>query len=518
MNFINYLSFKYKLNRHKPKGSLRDLFLEVFVISFLFMVLTLILFLIIKLFPQYIQDDMNKYILGLYAFVCLISLSSSIKKFYKEYFLSPEREILLVAPIKNSQIILSRFFIVAIEIITINMMFLLPFILANYFANNIPIEIFLITIPQIVASSIFFSVIAHILFALAYIISKGRGLKTIAYSLVTFSSVGVVAIIVYLQNYSSFLLTQNKFVENIFYLLFQYPNYLLLNKIDLLNAGLFTLFVLINALCFIPIAYWMTNYCYNKGLLSISSRDLDRSFYLNKVSNVIHKCIGSHFIKKDLLYLLRSPKLFSVFVSPFLLTSVLEYKNQFASSGSLLTVLINIFTLVITSVILHILMSDDLNHQELLFSAPFDIEELYNKRVNFLHLSSFIISGTYLLTVCILESVRIEVIIYGMGQLLFITYISSRVLLSRTFKRCTKDGRGYMYDGKIIRTIVYYFFVWSVPLMIFFATLQESLVMLLDNGTFSTLGKFGNIAILVVILAMLYKGSKSNIEHKESRS
>ncbi|USK36444.1 hypothetical protein LIT25_27150 (plasmid) [Bacillus sp. F19] len=517
MNFIKYLSFKYKITRLKPKGSGKEVLAEWLGALILYVALTTILYLIVNSLSQNIQENMNKYILGLFAFLCLISISASTKKYYKEYFLSPEREILLIAPIKNSQVILSRFFIVSLEVVFFHTIFLFPFTLANYFAGNVSLEIVLITIPQIVASSIFFSAVSHILFAFAYIISKGKGLKTVAYSIMTFASVGVITIIVYFHDYKSFLLIQNDISESVLYLLFQYPKYLLDNHFNLIDAGLFTVFITINTLCLIPIAYWITNFCYKRGLLTVSLRDLEKSFYSIKISSILHKYIKNYFVRKDLLYLIRSPKLFSVYVSPILFTSVIEFRNQFASSGISLTILINVFALVITTVTLHILLSDDIEHQNLLFSTPFDIEELFKLRSTLLHILSFLVAGSYILTICILESVRVEVIIYGICQLLILTYISSKVILSRVIKRSNKDSRGYRYNGEIVKPLIYYIFVWNIPLLVFFSVIHEYLRRILENSTLSFQANTILISIIAIVIGMFYKSTKTNLDLKENR-
>lgn len=187
MNFIKYLTFKYKLNSNHRRSSAEALADKV-AFFILIAVITTIVYFVIKLFPQSIQQNMNKYSLSVFAFICVISLSSSIKKYYKEYFLSPEREILLIVPIRNSQIILSRFFIIVFDVLIIGCLFMIPFVTANYFAGNIHLGIVLITIPQIVATAILSSSFAHFLFAFAYILTKGKGLKTVAYTLMTIAS------------------------------------------------------------------------------------------------------------------------------------------------------------------------------------------------------------------------------------------------------------------------------------------------------------------------------------------
>jgi hypothetical protein len=518
MNFIKYLSFKYKLTRHKSNKSKKDVLTEWIGIIILCLSATAVLYFIINALPESVQDNMNTYIVGLFAFLCLISISSATKAFYKEYFFSPEREILLVAPIKNSQIILARFFIVVIEVLLINAAFLFPFILANYFAGNISIQIVLITIPQIIAGSIFFSALAHVIYALAFLISRGKGLKTVAFSIMTLASVGVIAVIVYVSNYKNYLLHQDEWVNKVFYLLLQYPEYLLENSVETKSVAIFTLLIILYASFTIPLVYFLTDHCYQKGLLTISLRDLDQSFYSHKTSLFIHTYVQDHFIKKDLLFVLRTPKLFSVYVSPLLFTSVIEFKNQFASSGISLTVLINIFALFITTVTLNILLSDDKDHQDLLFSIPFDYHHLYKMRSRLIQTFSFLLAGSYLLIVMILEKVELPIIIYGIVQLFILTYISSKVLLSKIMTRNTKKYSGYKYNGEIVKPLFYYLFVWNIPLLIVFSILYEYLRRIIENHSLSFQAAIILILTIIIIIGMAFKSNKTTINQEVNSS
>jgi hypothetical protein len=517
MNFIKYLTFKYKLTSHKPKQSKKELITDVIGLLFLFLALTAVLYFIINALSQGIQGNMNKYILALFAFLCLISLSASVKKFYKEYFLSAEREILLVAPIRHSQIILARFSIVAIEILSINTIFLLPFILANYAAGNIPFAIILVTIPQLIAGSIFFSALSHMLFALAFIISRGKGLKTVAYSIMTLASVGVIAVIVYTGNYKQYLLDQNEWIEKIFYVLLQYPVLLMENPSGVTHFAAFSLAVIINAAFYILPVYFIMSFCYKKGMLTVSSKDLEKSFYSNKATVVIHKFIDNYFLKKDLLYLIRTPKLFSVYVSPLLFTSVIEFKNQFASSGITLTILINVFSLIITTVTLNIILSDDKEHQELLYSIPFNYHELLRVRSRLVHVISFLVSGAYLLIIMLLQKVDEAIILYGIGHLFILTYISSRVYLSRIMQRNLKKYSGYKYNGELVKPLFYYLFVWNIPILVLFTIFHVYILELLENQFLSVKAVTILIFIVVIIIGMIYKSNKTTIKQEVSK-
>lgn len=510
MNFIKYLTFKYKLNSNHRRSSAEALADKV-AFFILIAVITTIVYFVIKLFPQSIQQNMNKYSLSVFAFICVISLSSSIKKYYKEYFLSPEREILLIVPIRNSQIILSRFFIIVFDVLIIGCLFMIPFVTANYFAGNIHLGIVLITIPQIVATAILSSSFAHFLFAFAYILTKGKGLKTVAYTLMTIASVGVIAIIVFLQNYKSFFLVHDYWIRGIFHVLFKYPEYLLANQINGANAGIFTLISIANMIILLFLAYSLTGYCYKKGLLSVSSRDLEKSFYISKISVALNKYVQNFFLKKDILYLIRSPKLFSVYITPVLFTSVLEIKIQFASSGVFFSIFISVFTAIITAITLSLLQTDDLDHTDLLFSIPFDIESLFKSRCILLFILSTLVSGTFVILICIAESVRWEFILFSLVQLLLMSYISSKVLVSRVIHKSNKNSAGYRYDGSLARTIFYYILVWNIPLLILFSILYGFLMHTVENNSLSIQAVIILLIAFLTVISMIYKSTQITI-------
>lgn len=511
MNFIKYLSFKYKLNSNQRRSSAEAL-AEKVAFFVLIAIVTAIVYFIVKLFPQSIQENMNQYAMGVFAFVYVISLSSSVKKYYKEYFLAPEREILLIAPIRNSQIILSRFFIIAFDVLVFGCIFLIPFVTANYFAGNIHFGIVLITIPQVLAIAIVSSFFAHILFAFAYILTKGKGLKTVAYTLVVIASIGVIAIIVFLQNYKSFFLVQDHLLKGIFHVLFKYPEYMLANQIAGADIGIFTLISIINMFILLFLAYSLTSYCYKKGLLSVSSRDLEKSFYISKLSMFLNKHIENFFLKKDILYLIRSPKLFSVYITPILFTSVLEIRIQFASLGVFFSIFISVFTAIIVSITLNLLQTDDLNHKNLLFSIPFDIESLFKSRSILLFTLSTLVAGTFITFICIFESVSWEVLLFSLVQLLLMTYISSKVLVSRVICKSNKNSAGYRYNGSLAGTIFYYMMVWNIPLLILFSILSGFLMYAVESS--SSLPIYAGIVLIIIcliVLAMFYRSTRIHI-------
>ncbi|RAK15642.1 hypothetical protein B0I26_1192 [Anoxybacillus vitaminiphilus] len=245
--------------------------------------------------------------------------------------------------------------------------------------------------------------------------------------------------------------------------------------------------------------------------MTVSSRDLEKSFYSAKISNYIHRFFRNAFLKKDILYLIRSPKLFSVYVTPILFTSVLEIKNQFASSGILLTVFIQIFALIITGMTLSILQSDDYHHSDLLFSIPFNIEELFQSRSRLLHILSFLITSSYISIVCVIESVPLEYYVYGIIQLFIFTYISSRVMAARIIRKSNKDSRGYRYKGSIAKVVIYFSFVWNIPLLICFCILYEYLRRILEVNYLSNHASFVMLVVLVMVIGMLYRSMKINI-------
>ncbi|MED0673552.1 elicitor-associated permease-like protein [Aneurinibacillus aneurinilyticus] len=511
MNFIKYLSFKYKLNSNHRKSSAEALADKV-AFFILIAIVTAIVYFIIKLFPQSIQDNMNQYAMGVFAFVYVISLSSAVKKYYKEYFLAPEREILLIAPIRNSQIILSRFFIVAFDVLVFGCIFLLPFVTANYFAGNIHFGIVLITIPQVLAVAIVSSFFAHTLFAFAYMFTRGKGLKTAAYTLVVIASVGVIAIIVFWQNYKSFFLVQDHLLKGIFHVLFKYPEYMLANQITGADIGIFSLVSIANMLILLFLAFSLTSFCYKKGLLSVSSRDLEKSFYISKLSAFLNKHVENAFLKKDILYLIRSPKLFSVYITPILFTSILEIRIQFASLGVFFSIFISVFIAIIVSITLNVLQTDDLNHKNLLFSIPFDIENLFKSRIILLFTLSTLVAGTFITFICLVESVRWEYLFFSLVQLLFMTYISSKVLVSRVIHKSNKNFSGYRYNGSLAGTIFYYMLVWNIPLLILFSFLSGFLMYAVEEGFTLSLYTGGIlIVVCLLVLAMFYRSTRIHI-------
>lgn len=117
---------------------------------------------------------MDLYTISLFAFLCIVSISTAIKNFYHEYFSSPEREILLFVPIKRSQVILSRFFVITESVIFVNFLVLFSFVLANVLAGNLNLPILLITVPQIIAYSIFSSSLAHLVYSFAFLFLGGN--------------------------------------------------------------------------------------------------------------------------------------------------------------------------------------------------------------------------------------------------------------------------------------------------------------------------------------------------------
>ncbi|UJA35754.1 elicitor-associated permease-like protein [Bacillus velezensis] len=516
MNFYNYLKFKYKISNtaNTKKNSRIDLYAQRIAFVILISFLTLILYFVIKLFPHNIQVNMNKYTLGLYAFLCLISFSSSVKQYYKEYFLSIEREILIIAPIQKSQIILSRFFVVTLETMILTGCFLTPFVIANFFAGNLEFNIVLATMIQIISVSLFCSSLTHIFFALAFLISKGHGLKTVAYTLMTIFAVAVIGLIIFSNNYKSYFIAQNSTTKYILYGVVKYSDFLILNHADASDVLIFILLIIFYSLVITAIAFYLTKRCYRKGLLSISSRELKKSFYARKVSLFINKYIQNYFLKKDILYLIRSPKMFSIYITPILFTSVIEIRNKFVSSEHLLPIFITVFALVITSISLSLVQSDDLNHKDLLFTIPFDLESLYRIRSRYLYLISTGIAGIYLVIVFLTESLRWEYFLFGVLELMILTYINSKVMLRRVFQKSNYKSHGYRYNGSLAFIIFTHFLIWNVPLIISFSLIYEIINLTLLQNHLSNRSIFILITLLIIIFIMLYNSKKTYVSKK----
>ncbi|MEL3959186.1 elicitor-associated permease-like protein [Caldifermentibacillus hisashii] len=508
MNFVKFVSLKYKITNNNPNKSKLQLYAGWFAGIVLYALFVCIIFMIIKLLPSTVQSNMDKYTISLFAFLCIISISTAMKNFYHEYFSSPEREILLFVPIERSQIILSRFFVITDSIVLVNFLVLFSFVLANVLAGNLDLPILLITVPQIITYSIFSSSLAHLVYSFAFFISRGKQLKKVAYLIMTGASVGVIIIIIYIQNYADFFLSNNSYFAKAFYVIFQYPFYLLSDQFYYSQIFSFTITVCLNALLFFIISYYITKLAYHKGLLAITARDTEGYANPLKISKKINHSLRNQFLIKDLLYLIRNPKLFSNFMSPILFISLIEYKNQFASWGVFLTILINIIAIVFLVILINLVFSDDLNNQELLFVVPFNIVALFKSRSKMLNFLCFLISSIFILVICILESLRIEFILFAIIQLFIITYIHSKVLVARVIKRNIGSRPGYWYSGKIVKDTFIYFFQWNIPLLFLFCFLQEYFRRFIEKHPFSLQAYIVFCLTLLIILIMIIRSKK----------
>lgn len=174
LNFVRYVSLKYKITNNNPNKSKLQHYAEWFAGIVLYALFVCIIFMIIQFLPSSVQSNMDLYTISLFAFLCIVSISTAIKNFYHEYFSSPEREILLFVPIKRSQVILSRFFVITESVIFVNFLVLFSFVLANVLAGNLNLPILLITVPQIIAYSIFSSSLAHLVYSFAFLFLGGN--------------------------------------------------------------------------------------------------------------------------------------------------------------------------------------------------------------------------------------------------------------------------------------------------------------------------------------------------------
>ncbi|WP_062350733.1 elicitor-associated permease-like protein [Bacillus kwashiorkori] len=512
MQFIQYVSLKYKIKKNHSNMSKMQVYAGWFAGILLYSLFIAIMYFIIKLFPSSVQVNMNKYTASLYAFLCIVSISTAVKNFYHEYFLSPEREILLFVPIRHSQVILSRFFVITEGIVFFNFIVLFSFVLANVLAGNIHIFFLVITSLQIIALSIFSSSFAHVLYSFAFFLSKGRALRSIAFTIMTGASISVIFVIIYIQNYSSFFLTNNSYISSIFYVLFSYPLALISSKLGFSDVIIFSIGITFSALLFFVVSYFLTKLAYRKGFITVTIMQAERTMHSAKISQRISDSRNNFFIKKDLLYLVRNPKLFSAFVSPILFISLIEYKNQFASWGVFLTILLNIIAITFTIVLLNIIFSDDLNNQELLFVIPFNIRILYKNRSKLLHILAFLFSSIFIVIICFLESVQFEFIVFAVLQLLVITYIHSKVLVARVIKRNIGNRPAYWYSGKMVKDIFIHFLKWNIPLMILFSFLQEYFRRFLVGHPFSLQAYIVLSLSILMILIMLNRSIRIDVK------
>lgn len=324
----------------------------------------------------------------------------------------------------------------------------------------------------------------------------------------TGASVGVIIIIIYIQNYADFFLSNNSYFAKAFYVIFQYPFHLLSDQFNYVQIISFTVTVCLNASLFFIISYYITKLAYHKGLLAITAMDTENSVNPLKISKKINHSLRNQFLIKDLLYLIRNQKLFSNFISPILFISLIEYKNQFASWGVFLTILINIIAIVFLVILINLVFSDDLNNQELLYVVPFNIEALYKSRSRMLNFLCFLLSSIFVIVICILESLRIEFILFAIIQLFIITYIHSKVLVARVIKRNIDSRPGYWYSGKIVKDTLIYFFQWNIPLLFLFCFLQEYFRRFIENHPFSLQAYIVFCLTLLFILIMIIRSKK----------
>lgn len=496
MSFVKFLVFKYKLNSQVvKKRSSAEVYAQRSVFLFIGIIFTLILCLVFKAFPKTVLDNMKVYTVIFYALMTIVSISASIKKYYKEYFESKEREILLITPVKKTQIIIARFFVVALEVSILMALFYVPFILASYFNKIINIQIILITIPQILCMSFCASAFAHIIFSCAFLLCRGKGLKKTAYFLVIILSALTTAVIIFSSSYKNLVLTQNTLMKYVLYTIFQYPIYILSNSI---NALSFTFIILIYTIFLSFISFILTSYSYKKGLLSISSRELQNSFYVATISKFISKYIKNEFLKKDILFLSRNPNVFSIYISPIILICLIESKSSFFQEGFILPIFISILGIAITSITLSVIQLDDAQHKDLLLIVPLNNQKLFESRSKLNFFISVCISYLLVIIICLIRSTRLEYLIFSLVELAITIYISSRIMTARVIKKSIKKN-GYSYNGSVTAIIAYYVFTWSLPIIILFSILFNNIESMLNNKQ-SLVVSFGAVIFLLVLI------------------
>ncbi|OOM69018.1 elicitor-associated permease-like protein [Clostridium sp. BL-8] len=472
MNFLNFLKYKYKLNSDVVKKRSSSVVYAERSAKFIFgILLCLLINFVLKLVPKDILNKMNAYTIVIYTLLCIFSMSIAIKKYYKEYFESAEREIILITPINQKQIILVRFFIVWIEVFSLIAFMYFPFVFACFINKIFSLEILLITVPEVLFISLLGSVFAHILFAVAFLVCKGKGLKTVSYYVLVVFSVLLTSLSFLYKNGFPNIAIKNIIIESIFYGLLQYPSYILFNEIHILDTLIFTIIIAFHSLVLFVIAINLTSYCYKKGLLMVSSRDLKKSFYISFQTKCINKFIQNNFLKKDIFYLIRTPQVLSSFISPIVVICLTLSQKSFYSSKMIFPVFIGIYSLIITSISISIIQSDDIQHKDLLISIPINYKGLITSRSLLTFIISFIISSPLISIMYIINQVKFTYTIFSLLQLMITIFITSKLMVKKVINLSIKETGSYRYDGKLALTVITFSFTWGIFLLILFCIL-----------------------------------------------
>jgi hypothetical protein len=477
MDFIHYLKFKFKLDssvvKKRPSS---EVYAERSVLFILGTFLSLIIYFILKLVSKNILTNINMYIVYYYVLLLIITMSISIQKYYKEYFESLEREIILVAPIKQNQIALARLFLVSVETLVVFTFFYLPLIFAAFLAKGISFEVLLISIITLICLSLFESAFAHIIFSIAFLISGGKSLKIIAYSIMIFFT-SMFTMVSYFYRHKIFNINLNNINLNniclkiIFYPLLKYPQLILLSNISMIETVKFIISTIGYVCVFFIAAYKLTLICYKKGLLSISSRDLEKSLYFIFITKVFTNITDNGFLRKDILCLVRSPKVFAAYINPIIIIILITFKINFLTKPLSLPIYISTITIIINIVTLTIIQSDDSQHKDLLLIIPFDSDILIKNRSKLLFIISSIISILSFVCTILFNFITWKKLIFSFIQILIMCYIASKSMQKNIVKYNIKKTGSYRYDGYFGLTVMYYIFCSAIPQIILFTIL-----------------------------------------------
>lgn len=501
---LKFLSYKYKISApiYSRESSIQA-YGEKLAILILIIILTIIEFLLLKILPSSILSNINKYIVIFYALICIISISVSIKSYYNEYFESLERDILTFIPIKKYTLINIRFFTIIIDVVKFLSLIFIPFIIACYFSNLVNINFVILSLIQLINIAIFSCVLTNILFSFAFFISKGKGLKIIAYSLVIVVSILTSVIIIFTNNYSSLITSNNTILNYLFFTLSEYPKNIIQNNFSLNYLYIFTC-IIYNLMLYI-LSLVISVSTANKGFLSISSRELKNSVYSYLLTNLINSHLNTGFLKKDILYIIRQPQSLSQYISPILVILLIEFKSSFFTDINALIFLVCILTTIIVSITLYIIQFNDTHHNDFLLSINIESNTLFKDRSNLIFIISSCISSTIFIILSIFRWLEIKYFISLMLLLLVINYSYSIIVTKKIILNSYEHNCGYKYEGKLILPTLYFIFIYEIPLVLLF-------ILLLNSFNLNIIFQFMILLLIVSICLKCYNTKKNMLK------
>ena len=121
----------------------------------------------------------------------------------------------------------------------------------------------------------------------------------------------------------------------------KYSDFLILNHADASDVLIFILLIIFYSLVITAIAFISQSIVIVKDYYQSHPGSLKNHFMQGKFLYLLISIFKTIF-EKDILYLIRSPKMFSIYITPILFTSVIEIRNKFVSSEHLLPIFITV--------------------------------------------------------------------------------------------------------------------------------------------------------------------------------